>query len=156
MWKSSRSIKADARGIYSTSSNPPYEWEDFLAVFPQFDGLIPTNIFEIFRNLATKTLSVEQWGQEAWVIGMAYFIAHFLVLSLRTTPEADTKPTAQSIISEAAPGGLIKEKAANTLKMVYDNTITTSGLEGGGTYLLTTYGQNYLTMAKSLRMPMYV
>lgn len=151
-------VRKNALGIYSTASNPEYLWEDFIAVFPQFDGLISPEIFNLFRNLAMKTLSVEQWGQEGWAAGMAYFIAHFLVLYLKCTPtvEEGEATTADDIISSAAPGGLLKEKAANTLKMVYDNNISTSGLEGTGTFLLTSYGQNYLTLAMSMRMPMYV
>ena len=156
--KSARTIRTDALGIYSTGSNPDYVWADFIRVFPQFEGVITLDTFMLFRNLAMKTLSVEQWGLEAWVTGMAYFIAHFLVLYLKCTPQLEEgqSATADDIISSAAPGGLLKEKAANTLRMVYDNNITTSGLEGTGTFLLTTFGQNYLTMAKFTRMPMYV
>ena len=156
--KSARTVRTNALGIYSTASNPDYVWADFLAIFPQFEGLIPLNIFTLFRNLATKTLSVEQWGQEAWETGMAYFIAHFLALYLKCTPQLESgqQATVDDIISSAAPGGLIKEKAANTLRMVYDNTISLSGLEGTGTFTLTTYGQMYLTLAISTRMPMYV
>lgn len=156
--ESSRTIRTNAIGIFPTSSNPAYVWEDFTAIFPQFDGLIPISIFAVFRNLAMKTLSVEQWGQEAWVVGMAYFIAHFLTLYLKCTPRLGEgeQATADMIISSAAPGGILKEKAANTLKMVYDNTINTKGIEDGGSFLLTTFGQNYLTQAKFMRMPMYV
>lgn len=156
--KAAPTVRKNAIGIYSTDSNPDYLWEDFIAVFPQFDGLISPEIFTLFRNLAMKTLSVEQWGQEAWVVGMSYFIAHFLTLYLKATPvtEEGTASTVDDIVSSAAPGGLLREKAANTLKMVYDNTISTSGLEGTGTFLLTSYGQTYLTLAMSTRMPMYV
>ena len=156
--RSARTVRTNARGIYPTASNPDYEWADFLEVFPQFDGVVPTSIFEIFRNLAMKTLSVEQWGQEAWVVGMAYFIAHFLVLYLKCTPEVScNKPaTREEILNSSASSGLLKEKAANTLKMVYDNSIIAKGLEGAGAFLLTTQGQTYLTMAKHMRMPIYV
>ena len=156
--KSARTVRTNALGIYSTASNPDYVWADFIKVFPQFEGLVTLDTFTLFRNLAMKTLSVEQWGQEAWVTGMAYFIAHFLVLYLKCTPQLETgqSATVDDIISSASPGGLLKEKAANTLRMVYDNTISLSGLEGTGTFTLTHYGQMYLTLAISTRMPMYV
>lgn len=158
MMEPSSTVKSNALGIYSTAGNPPYLWEDFIRALPQFEGLIPEQTFNLFRNLAMKTLSVEQWGQEAWEIGMAYFIAHFLIIFLRASPEVEegSQVSISDLISSSCPGGLLKEKAANTLKMVYDNTISTSGLEGTGTFLLTTWGQNYLTLSKSMRMPMYV
>ena len=141
-----------------TGDNPPYTSEDFLAVYPQFgkvdeetgQPIIPAIVLESWVKLAHASLSKARY-HDAWEVCMGLFIAHFLTLYLQTAASPED-PTGK-ILNAGLAKGLVSSKSAGDLSISYDFSIV-SGQEfaGWGTYKLTAFGQQFITMARIYAM----
>ena len=141
-----------------TGDNPPYTSEDFLAMYPQFgkvdeatgQPMIPSVVLEAWVKLAHASLNIARY-HDAWEVCMGLFIAHFLTLYLQTAASPDD-PTGK-ILNSGLAKGLVSSKSANDLSISYDFSFL-SGQEfaGWGTYKLTAFGQQFITMARIYSM----
>ena len=141
-----------------TGDNPPYTSEDFLAAYPQFgkvdeatgQPIIPVVMLEAWVKMANASLSKARY-HDAWEILMGFFIAHFLTLYLQSAASPDD-PT-QKIINAGLAKGRVSSKSAGDLSISYDFSIV-SGQEfaGWGTYKLTAFGQQFITLARVYSM----
>ena len=139
--------------------NPPYAVADFQAFYPQFstalfplNGTDPNPILQAFVNLANATVSQERW-QDAWSLGMALFIAHYTTLYLQSlTP---TGANSNAVVSSGLAKGVQVSKAVGDVSVSYQ--ALTTGWELWGSWNLTTFGQQFMTMARMIGAgPMYV
>ena len=141
-----------------TGKNPPYTSEDFLAAYPQFgktdektgQPMIPSVVLEAWVKLAHASINIARY-HDAWELCMGLFIAHFLTLYLQTAASPDD-PVGK-IMSSGLAKGLVSSKSAGDLSISYDFSII-SGQEfaGWGTYKLTAFGQQFITMARIYSM----
>lgn len=141
-----------------TGDNPPYTSEDFLAAYPQFgkvdedtgQPMIPSIMLEAWVKLAHASLSKARY-HDAWEICMGLIIAHFLTLYLQSTSSPDDPMS--KIVNAGLAKGMIASKSAGDLSVSYDFSIV-SGQEfaGWGTYKLTAFGQQFITMARMYSM----
>lgn len=154
----------DVFGIIARASNirvgdnPPYTSEDFLAAYPQFgkkdpktlQPIIPTVVLEAWVKMANASISKARY-HDAWELCMGLFIAHFLTLYLQSTASPDD-PTSK-IVNAGLAKGLVASKSASDLSISYDFSII-QGQEfaGWGTYKLTAFGQQFITMARMFSM----
>lgn len=141
-----------------TGTNPPYTSADFLTAYPQFgkvdettgQPIIPTTILEAWVNMANASLSKARY-HDAWELCMGLFIAHFLTLYLQSAASPDD-PTAK-IINAGLAKGLVSSKSAGDLSISYDFSIVSGqDFAGWGTYKLTAYGQQFITLARIYAM----
>lgn len=141
-----------------TGDNPPYTSEEFLAAYPQFgkddeatgQPIIPAVMLEAWVKMANASLSKARY-HDAWEILMGLFIAHFLTLYLQSAASPDD-PT-QKIVNAGLTKGMVASKTAGDLSISYDFSIV-SGQEfaGWGTYKLTAFGQQFITLARVYSM----
>lgn len=141
-----------------TGTNPPYTSSDFLTAYPQFgkvdettgQPIIPTTMLEAWVNMANASLSKARY-HDAWELCMGLFIAHFLTLYLQSAASPDD-PTAK-IINAGLAKGLVSSKSAGDLSISYDFSIVSGqDFAGWGTYKLTAYGQQFITLARIYAM----
>ena len=140
-------------------TNPAYGLADFLAVYPQFGSLssatppiytgpVPKVVLQMFNNLANASLSQERWC-DAWLYGMALFIAHFATLYLQSSSAPNGSPV-QAIVQAGLAKGVAVSKSAGDLSESYDNIV--KDISGWGAWKLTQFGQQLLTMGRLIGM----
>ena len=82
---------------------------------------------------------------------MGLFIAHFLTLYLQSMASPDD-PT-QKIINAGLAKGMVSSKSAGGLSISYDfSMISGQEFNGWGTYKLTAFGQQFITLARLYAM----
>ena len=76
---------------------------------------------------------------------MGLYIAHMSVLYLKAN-QGD--PTSLGAIQSSVPSGVATSKSVDGLSISYDLLGTTDDFAGYGTWKLTTYGQQLITLTK--------
>jgi hypothetical protein len=107
-----------------------------------YTSLIPQPVLQLYINLASASLSQARW-LDNWPMGMALFIAHYATLYLRS--EGSVGTTAQQIASSGLAIGLKVSQAAGDVSQTQE--YMTTGWESWGSWNLTTYGQQLITIA---------
>ncbi len=124
-------------------TNPEYKLSDFLAMYPQFSS-VGNAALTIFINLASASLSFERW-QDLWKFAMGLFVAHYATLHSQS--------------SENVKAGLAKgiqvSKGVGDVSVSYQ--LITEGWQSWGSFNLTLFGQQLITMAKTIGAgPVYI
>ena len=81
---------------------------------------------------------------------MGLFIAHWLTLYLQTASSASD--AINKIVNNGLAKGLQTSKGAGDLSVSYDFSIVANDFDGWGTYKQTTFGQQFVTLAKTVSM----
>ena len=131
-------------------TNPAYAIADFVAIYPQFGTVdqqgsfvpaagvnVSSGALQMFVNLASASISQLRW-QDSWSFGMALFIAHYATLYQQSS---------SSVMAGLAKGVQVS-KSVGDVSVSYQ--AITSGLESWGAWNLTSFGQQFLTMAKMI------
>ncbi|MDQ0202483.1 DUF4054 domain-containing protein [Pectinatus haikarae] len=153
----------DIYGIIATASNirtggnPTYTADGFLGQYPQFsvkqaDGITPvvsTVVLQAYINLAQASIHYNRY-HDLWNICMGLFIAHWLTLYLQTA--ASASDSLKKIINNGLAKGLQTSKSAGDLSVSYDFSIVAGDFDGWGTYKQTGFGQQFITLAKTVSM----
>jgi hypothetical protein len=107
-------------------------------------------MLDAWVNMANASLSKARY-HDAWELCMGLFIAHFLTLYLQSAASPDD-PT-QKIINAGLAKGMVASKSAGDLSVSYDFSII-QGQEfaGWGTYKLTAFVQQFVTLARVYSM----
>lgn len=143
--KDLHSLIVDASNI-KVGKNPEYTAEDFYAFYPQFKGQVPDNVVDSFINLASANINIKRWNK-SWEFGMALFIAHFLTLYVKTSGTVDDP---QNNLASGLVRGIQTSKSVDGVSVSYDVSAVLTELDGWGSYKLTEYGIQLLTMARLL------
>lgn len=106
------------------------------------NALIPVAVLNVFIALAQASVMQARW-QDAWSLGMALFIAHYATLWLRS--DGDPQTTAGQAVSAGLNRGIVTSKAVGDTSVSYQLTGETADW---GTWNLTTYGQQFASMAR--------
>ena len=106
----------------------------------------PIQVFNVYIALASASVMQERWC-EAWQLGMALFIAHFLTLWMKS--EGGTYVNAGQAAAAGLAQGIMVSKSAGPVSVGYQ---TIQGLESWAAWNLTTYGQSFATLAKCVGM----
>ena len=129
-----------------TGGNPEYTVDDFLAAYPQFcGGTVPEVMIKAWVNMAQSSIHKARY-HDAWEICMGLYIAHWLTLYLQTAAKADD--TVQKKITAGLAKGLQSSKSAGDISVSYDFGSINEDFAGWGTYKLTAYGQQFVTLAR--------
>lgn len=143
--KDLNSLIADASNI-KIGENPNYTVDDFYAFYPQFKDQVPENVITAFINLASANINIKRWNK-SWEFGMALFIAHFLTLYVKTSGTVDEP---QTNLASGLIRGIQTSKSVDGVSVSYDVSSVLTELDGWGSYKLTEYGIQLLTMARLL------
>lgn len=139
------SLIADASNL-RIGENPSYTLADFYDFYPQFEGQVPETVIQSFINLASANINKERW-HDSWAFGMALFIAHFLTLYVKTCGTEDDPLTN---LASGNVRGIQTSKSVDGVSISYDVSAVLTELDGWGSYKLTEYGIQLLTMARLL------
>ena len=150
-------LAADASNL-TFGTNPAYGIADFLAVYPQFgtmtgspatySGPVPQAVLQTYVNLASASLSRERWC-DAWQVGMALFIAHFVTLYLQSSSVPANSPI-KAIVAAGLARGVVVSKSAGDVSESFENPA--KDIDGWAGWKLTTFGIQLLTMARLMGM----
>ena len=132
------------------TDNPEYTKEMFLESFPVFsasfdDDTIPEYVFNLFVGMAQASIKKDRYNS-AWEFLMGLYVAHNLVLYMRTQ-QGD--PSAANALKGSLPVGIASSKSVDGLSISYEFMGLQEDFNGYGTWKLTTYGQQLITMTKN-------
>ena len=122
-----------------------YTLEEFHAMYPQFEGLIPEAVEASFLQLANACVSQDRYGA-MWNVAIALFMAHFLTLWLQSFREPGTP--ADEVMAAAQAQGVVTSESADGLSYSMDTSMISQDLAGWGAFKLTTFGVQFASMAK--------
>ena len=138
------------------TDNPEYTLEMFQKVFKNFcieggtiepeDGSekIPTEVFNLFVGMAQASIKKDRYKSN-WEYLMGLYIAHNLFLFLKAS-QGD--PGATSALSSYLPFGIASSKSVDGLSISYDCLGSQEDYAGYGTWKLSMYGQQLITLTK--------
>lgn len=156
----SESIIAAASNL-RTGDNPPYTITDFYTLYPAYGPretppeppateskttyLIDPSIVEMYIGLADSVVKESRW-RKMWKLAMGLFVAHFLTLYLQSMTGENSK--AAKVVAAGQTRGLMSSKSVGDVSVSYDYSAIAQGLDGWAAWNLTTFGQQYATLAK--------
>lgn len=112
---------------------------------------IPPAVLQMYINLATACLQSARWF-EYWPIAMAWFVAHFVTLYLRS--EGNVGTTAGQIAASGITRGIMVTKSAGNVAATIE---VPRGLDDWAAWTSTEYGIQLATAAKAVGIgPMYI
>lgn len=146
-------LKARASNIVEGTPGA-YTLAMFFEDFPQFKkagtdaGFIPDAIINTFIAMANNTVSMERWG-EAWRFACGLFVAHYATMYLRQNKGNDTgSATAAQAADSGALIGIVSSASLGDASVSYDTSTATQATANWGQWNLTTYGQQYASLAR--------
>lgn len=137
-------VIAQASGIKGPN-NKVYTKENFLAVYPQFDGLMPEAMIDTYVQLGNDCVSERLFGK-VWTVAVGLFIAHFCTLYLQSMRGADSD--VDDVLAAAAAAGVVTSESADGVSHSMDNSALTNDLNGWAAFKLTTFGVQFASLAK--------
>ncbi|MFP3391011.1 DUF4054 domain-containing protein [Brevibacillus sp. SIMBA_040] len=149
--------KMDVNGIVGaasnirTGSNPPFTFDDFIAIYPQFgpntEGtlVVPQPVVQMYIDLANASIQEARW-HAYWKVAMGWFIAHFCTLYLQGTADPDSG--AAGVLKAGQMRGLTTSKSVGDVSVSTDYSLVAQDLEGWAAWKLTTYGQQLATIGR--------
>lgn len=126
----------------------------FYADFPQFKkegtegGFVPDTMMNLFIQMANSTISEARWF-EAWRFACGLFVAHYVTMYLRQSKGNTSGST--SAIAAADSGtivGIVSSASLGDANVSYDTSAATQATQNWGQFNLTTYGQQYASLAR--------
>ena len=140
------------------TDNPAFSLADFQLIFPVFaineeDAVepdpekIPYIVFALFLAMANKAIKYDRY-KDSWKYFMCLYIAHFLTLWIQTQSGDEGSANA---LRGAMPTGVATSKSVDGLSISYDLLGVSEDLEGYGTWKLTVYGQQLVTLTRIYR-----
>lgn len=139
------------------TDNPPFTQEDFTEIFPVFPisdeydpktPSIPQPFFNVVLAMTNAAIKETRY-HTSWRYMMCLYMAHFFTLFLQTQ---SGEPGAASALSSALPTGVTASKSVKDLSVSYTFMGLETDFNGYGTWKLTKYGQQLVTMAKMYGM----
>lgn len=114
----------------------------FRTDFPEFASTTDYtgSMLDFWSSIAAELVSLDKWGN-LYNQGISLFVAHNLVLQRKNMNAA----------SGGVPGtgtGMLASKAVGRVSVGYDNSNV--ALDNGGQWNLTTYGMQYLQLARMI------
>lgn len=104
--------------------------------------LVPLQVLNLYISLASASLASSRW-QDAWVTGMAFYVAHFATLWLQS--EGDPISTAGRAAISGLSRGIVVSKSVGDVSVGMQ---VQQGYESWGAFALTTYGQQLISLAR--------
>ena len=138
------------------TDNPEYTLTMFQNTFKLFciqggtiaptDGsdYISVAVYNLFKNMADKAIKYDRYKSN-WEYLMGLYIAHNLALYLKAN---NGDPGATAALQSSLPTGLATSKSVDGLSISYDFVGMNDDYADYGTWKLTTFGQQLITLTK--------
>lgn len=135
------------------TDNPEYTLDMFKKVFKVFaiegddttgQDKIPVEVFNLFVAMAHAAIKKDRYFNN-WEYLMGLYVAHNLALYLKTQ-QGD--PGATNALKSSIPYGIAASKSVDGLSISYEFLGLNEDFAGYGTWKLTTYGQQLITLTK--------
>lgn len=146
-------------GIVSQASNikkeehPEYTKETFLLLYPQFRGVLPDAVLDMYVDLGLSCVNYRRFNR-MWKAAIGLFIAHFCTLYLQSMQPEGTD--ASQVLASASSAGMVTSESADGVSYSRDGSAL-NDLNGWAAFKMTTFGVQFATMAKLVgRGGMYV
>lgn len=147
------SLKAKASNIVEGGEGN-YTESMFYEDFPQFkktgtsSGFVPSAIMATFIQMANGTISEARWD-EMWRLACGLFVAHYVTMYLRQSKGNTTgSATASQAADSGALLGIVSSASLGDASVSYDTSAATQATQNWGQFNLTTYGQQYASLAR--------
>lgn len=147
------SLKAKASNIVD-GSQCAYTEAMFYEDFPQFKktgtevGFVPAAIMATFIRMVNATVSEARWC-ETWRFACGLFVAHYVTMYLRQNKgNASGNATAIGAADSGALVGIVSSASLGDASVSYDTSAATQATQSWGQFNLTTYGQQYASLAR--------
>jgi len=134
-----------------TGDNPLYAVADFVSIYTAFgpdadeNYVIPVAILQVYIDLANASVQEARY-HESWQLCMGLFVAHFATLWLQSTAAAGSPAAKVVALGEAK--GLRTSKSVGDISVSIDYSAIAQDLNGWAAWNLTTFGQQFATIAK--------
>lgn len=146
-------LKARASNIIEGPAGA-YTLAMFYEDFPQFKktgtegGFAPATMMQSFIAMANSIVSEVRWG-EMWRLACGLLVAHYLTMYLRQTKGNTTgSDNAQQAADSGALLGIVSSASLGDASVSYDTSAATQATQTWGQFNLTTYGQQYASLAR--------
>src|ERR1035438_8809384 len=106
--------------------------------------IVPAQVINAYLNLASASLVQARWC-DTWAMGIAYFVAHFATLYLRSEGNF-SNPCGQAATAGLTSGIIISASAGGVSKGLK----TVPGIDDWGQWGMTAYGSILVGWARSL------
>lgn len=143
------------------TDNPPFTKEDFMGVFPNFPvgsenadeqgNYIPNEAFTLFLLMANKAIKYDRFKSQ-WKYMMCLYVAHMMVLYMQMIQNPNDDSMA-NVLRNALPTGISTSKSVDGLSISYDLMGLENDFSGYGTWKLTKYGQQLITLSRIYGKP---
>lgn len=121
-----------------------YKLEEFLELYPQFEGLVPTAAMDGFNELVNACISERRYGK-MWTHACGLFMAHLCTLYIQSAKEAGTP--ADEVMNACQAAGVVTSESADGVSYNMDLSAM-QDLNGWAAFKLTTFGVQFATIAK--------
>ncbi len=146
-------LKGLASNIVS-GGNDEYTESMFYEDFPQFKkageevGFVPASMMRVFLTMANSTVSEARWC-ESWRLAIGLFVAHYVTMYLRQSGgNTDGSANAKKAAESGALVGIVSSASLGDASVSYDTSSATQATAAWGQFNLTTYGQQYASLAR--------
>ena len=142
-------IASNVRGGIDNS----YDATEFLTMYPQF-GALPSTVVNAYVNMAKESILESRWFSKHR-IALGLYVAHHLTMWAETS--SITPLTVSEIAAKGESKGAVMSKSMDGLSVSYGQSAGEGDLSGWGTWKNTLFGQQLVTLARSIgRGGMYV
>lgn len=136
-------------------TNPPFTIDDMKVIMPAFKKYLSTQggaeMFAIYHEIANGKVFQSVWGSE-WKLGMAYCIAHYMVLAAQDAKAAGVGAgdTLAGIASMGMGGGMLTSWSVGEVSKSYDfSKVTLENTADAAFWNLTRFGIRFYALWKT-------
>lgn len=130
-------LRPDASGTFTE--------DDFLALYPQFAGIVPDAVLEMYLEQALRCIQPNRW-HALWKNGISLYIAHFLTLWLKVNAPEGASP--EAVAHAGSSDGAVMSKSVGGVSVSYGASEGSSDLTGWGSFKDTAFGEQFATLAR--------
>ena len=124
---------------------PEFTRSDFLDIYPQFEGVVPEPVIDMYVEQAVRCIQKPRW-HAMWKSGICLYIAHHLTLWLMGNAPAGSNGA--SVAAAGMVQGSVSSKSVDGVSIGYSQSGAQSDLTGWGSYKETIFGEQFATMAR--------
>lgn len=121
-----------------------YTVHDFLSMYPQFTGIIPDEVLDMYVELGRSCVAKDRY-HSMWKAAIGLFVAHFCTLYLESMrPEG---AGASAVLESASAAGMVTSESADGVSYSRDNSAL-SDLAGWAAFKMTAFGVQFAAIAR--------
>lgn len=128
-----------------SASYPDFTVSDFLTYYPQFEGVVPAPVLQMYVDQAIACIQKSRWHAQ-WKNGLTLYIAHHCTLWLLGNAPAGSD--AATVAAAGMVQGTVSSKSVDGVSISYAQSGAQSDLTGWGSYKETIYGEQFATIAR--------